>query len=242
MPRGSPDWGSYAALNYITPLADMGELAVRLGSPTAFDRRGYVTWFDDFDNGIEKFTPAIYRPDGFFELANWLSKWGQWSGHIYSGTGGGAGVNVAFTIGVVRLSRFGFELSFFPSDLVTSLFWSLSLFDGVKHHSWVIHIDVPNHNLFILDADGVYYVFTGGINLYTADTTWHVAKLVVDPTDDRYVRFILNQTEFDISAYAARSIPSNEQPHLTSTFQINGESVNGGECYIDGWIMTEFEP
>lgn len=56
MPRGAPDWGEYAQQDLLVKTFDLGELAVRLGANSIFDRSGSVIFTDKFENGIGHWT------------------------------------------------------------------------------------------------------------------------------------------------------------------------------------------
>ncbi|GAI87669.1 unnamed protein product, partial [marine sediment metagenome] len=58
MAHGQPDFGMYAAKETVASLADVGELAARLGSIVAQDRRGDVIFLEDFEAPILNWTGA----------------------------------------------------------------------------------------------------------------------------------------------------------------------------------------
>ncbi|GAI90305.1 unnamed protein product, partial [marine sediment metagenome] len=52
MPHGTPDWGLVGPKDTVYGLDDLGEHAVRLGTPHLWDRRGDVIWMSDFREGL----------------------------------------------------------------------------------------------------------------------------------------------------------------------------------------------
>ncbi|GAI56753.1 unnamed protein product, partial [marine sediment metagenome] len=79
MAHGQPDFGMYQIAKTIYRLADMGELAVRLGSIVTHDRRGDVIWMDNFDSGIAKWYQFASDDDGLVEWSAERSRSGGFS-------------------------------------------------------------------------------------------------------------------------------------------------------------------
>ena len=50
MASGHPDGGEGGETQIIHTVQDVGELAARLGSVSAYFRSGNVVWFDDFED------------------------------------------------------------------------------------------------------------------------------------------------------------------------------------------------
>jgi len=70
----------------------------------------------------------------------------------------------------------------------------------------------------------------------------HTMKLVVDLNTDRYVRFILNETEYDLSAYSANTFANPDQPHLGVKAILYSTAGFNADCWVDDIILTQNEP
>ena len=66
MTHGVQDFGASSGQNSTYGLTDLGELAVRLGSPVSFDRRGDVVMMETFEDGLD-----AWVTDG---LWSWLGR------------------------------------------------------------------------------------------------------------------------------------------------------------------------
>ena len=58
MTRGQPDFGLYAPKNTLSSMADLGELAIRLGAISSVDRKGSAIALDDFESPLLKWVTA----------------------------------------------------------------------------------------------------------------------------------------------------------------------------------------
>ena len=112
MAHGTPDFGITAGARTTHQLDDLGEHAVRLGSIDAYDRRGDVYFFDDFEAIRPRYAVSApdtgagvgYNPD--------QAKSGIASLMLTAGSDGGRVTSVeTYTPGVAP-SRIGLEVSF----------------------------------------------------------------------------------------------------------------------------------
>ena len=80
MAHGARDFGIYAPKETIVTIEDLGELAVRLGSPVNYDRKGDVVWVDGFEDGIDKWDIDLTLGRGSFTWESAHSRDGGFSG------------------------------------------------------------------------------------------------------------------------------------------------------------------
>ena len=92
MAHGAPDWFGTTPQGMVHRVADLAELAARLGSPDVFDRRGNVLFMDSFENGQNNWSHgALVGVSNYFNwrwpqpsscsVRNPVLPWLPWSGY-----------------------------------------------------------------------------------------------------------------------------------------------------------------
>ena len=226
-------------------LSDLGELAARLGSPVTFDRRGNVIWYDSFEGGMSK-SGAWGGVGGSFEITNARARTGECSVHITTGLANYGEVVTWCTFSA--LTNFGGEASFiFPEWGEEHYQLMFTIYDGTylyyPHVRWNTRdAAVSPNTLFYYTDTGVWAPFGQLVLPYLANEyLFNTVKLVVDTTNNRYIRFIANGMEYDLSAYTLRGWPAVNPPHIELIFRIYspGWAVH---TYVDDLIITQNEP
>lgn len=241
MPHGLPD-GTLTGLNAtIFSLFDVGELAARLGSPIIYDRRGNVLWFDDFEGGLRKWEEvhagvagtvrisANYPLSGAYSLflqaaanddaATWVERW------CYYTVPGGLGLEAAFSL----IAGSGdFEMDF----------WILgkpfSLYPEIRYKE-------SGQILYYRDAGYNWVELASGLNLRKEWTCFHHLKLVIDNTTKKYVRLLLDNVEYDMSALALYQAASTVGDSIKVRIRQRGLTAGCDPLYVDDIILTQNE-
>ena len=86
MAHGTPDWGVTAGAVTTYQVTDLGELAVRLGSPISHDRRGDVIWWDDFECTLNKWQTVANGAGSSVALSDARARNGRYSALLISGS------------------------------------------------------------------------------------------------------------------------------------------------------------
>jgi len=241
MPHGGPDWGTEGPLSTVYSIQDMAELAVRLGSPVTFDRRGNVIWIDDFESGIEKWC-----------LSGDMGKAYDWNGQ-YCKTGGfsckmttGAAANRSCMIdkhvGFPVLSPFGLEVSFSYRQNWKYLDVTLYLEDGSYLYKAGIRYDHPNTKFQYLDEAGNYQDIPGGSwSSVMAPMRFDTIKLVADFTTAKYKRLFVNSQVFDLSTISFNRTAMVFIPVMSVNITLTANAAATAIAYIDDVIITQNE-
>ena len=112
MAHGQPDFGLYAVKKTVSGLADLGELAVRLGSIITFDRRGDIVWFDDFEGDVFKWERDPSGVDAAIIVSPEAARNGAFSAKLTTGNLADDHATILHHLPYPVTSRVGFEISF----------------------------------------------------------------------------------------------------------------------------------
>lgn len=242
MPHGTPDWAEMAPRSTVYSGIDLTELAARLDSIVTFDRRGDVVWIDDFESGIGKWQLVRNNLAGARASSAEYARSGAFSCKI---TAGDAATNWA---GIQHygprpvLSKVGFEFSFSFYEETDRIRMEMEVYDGEYWVDSLIQFNPQAYTLEYLGSDNNLHEFATGV--YRRDYLWlfHTAKVVVDFTTRKYVRFILDDAEYDLSAHAAYSILNAASPVVYYLIDHRIDGVSYPDMYVDDVIITQNEP
>jgi hypothetical protein len=242
MSHGTPDWGLTAGTVTTYQLTDLAELAARLGSIVAFDRRGEAIFLEDFRDGVGRWIAANAGDDGTLTLSALYSRSGPFSALLTPSSAGFYYVRAEHYLSLLQSSPFGLETSFSRADDVASLELELEHVAGGVGHSYTVRYDGPTGELRVYNSGtGFVTIATPGILLANA-TVFHAMKLVVNLALNTYERVILADTEYPLSGYTPESGPSILAPFIGA--YVLAEDLTGAQTpvYLDDVILTQNEP
>jgi len=242
MPHGTPDWGLVGPRQTTYGLDDLGEAVARLGSPVTWDRRGDVIYVNNFNDGL---WGALYEASGPSCTAGLHvghSRHGPYSLAVLGDGAAACDVTLWITLPLPVYSRVGLESTFSvrnPQDThQQDIVWQDANVAG-----WaMVQYRVADRALDVYDQDAGWVTFATSVPLLPSTALNCTVKLVADLTARRYVRYILNDVTYDLSAY---------QPLFTggagySWFYCGVITARGvgsiAPSYIDAVIITQNEP
>ena len=248
MAHGTPDWGLVGPKRTTYGLDDMGELAVRLGSPSTWDRRGDVLYWSDFRNGVEAMETYYSGLPGLVNLVTEHARQGAYSVRLEMDDILLREAGLMLSLPLPVDSGVGIEFSF--SNDNAAVYWEAWLEWATMTDSWRARVQFdntlfPNGRLRYYDDTGNYEVFAEGIVLNAYAQPGHVLKMVVDmgatPTP-QYVRAILNEVQYDLRGIGMwRSGAGGAVNMVARCLLRTGEAViHFG--YLDCVMITENEP
>ena len=217
---------------------DMGELAARLKSSDVFDRRGNIVWFDDFEDGVQKWTVV---GDAGFGYA-WDADHPHHSGHslkFWTGAGAWWETYVSTWCPYPTLSKMGFEVAFRPDTELGALHFYTQMNDGTVQHRADIAYNLVTDRWTYLNAAGGYTFLPADI-IIPVDH-YSIIKVVCDFETDEYVRLIVNNATFNLGGIGIRATPSVVGPYLGATVNIVNQALGASTCYMDSAIITQNE-
>lgn len=236
-----PDWGGQYNSGAFFPLFDMAELAVRLGSPISFDRRGAVIWFYDFFYGVDKFGEVGGANGGSVALstAKWYTP--PFSCLLTSGTSVGDNEGIREDFDVPQTTRVGFAAHYATGafrDVRHTLIFDDGDTEYIGQVTWNVdaspdvYIATPSGNVSIVSQ--LPSGFGGG--------DFAFIKLVIDITTQKYERLVWQGLDIDLSAYSLDTAASGSRRLRLESEVISGAGGSGWSAYVDQWVLTALEP
>ncbi|MBA7568164.1 hypothetical protein ES708_09885 [subsurface metagenome] len=242
MPHGQVDFGAYAVKETVSSLADMGELAARLGSIVTFDRRGDVIWFDDFQSG---FNAEVTAFEGASAKAEWCSEEafrGGFSGHLVAGPAADDNIWIGWRLAYPALSKMGCELAFSFDGHAKEIELWFRLYGAGKTPNPKVKWIAADKTWSYLGDDNIFHVIEPVQDIRHHIDTTHVVKLVVDFVKGEYVRLISGEHEYDLSKYACHFSDFRLAPYLLVNFGVSTDGVDDANAYMSHGIVTQNEP
>jgi len=242
MSHGQPDFGAYAAKVTVGSLADMAELAARLGSVVTLDRRGDVIFFDDFEAPILNWTGAgdgvadeerLY-PDKAFMGSQ--SAYLQTSGDIEDSA------YIVRRFHATPNQRYGIEARLFQIMADSYFDIALYIYTGSKIHKAEWRYDGEGSKLFIWDSTGNWKEIATGIKTLPIRNEWLPMKLVIDSLNWKYVRGLFLGYEYDLSGEATEEDNSEIPPCIELSLAVTNITGVTGRALFDNVIFTQNEP
>lgn len=242
MPHGKPDWGIDWSPRTVRGLEDLGEHAVRLGSPHLWDRRGDVIFQCDFAEGLQGLRWYEVPPGLVHELYAGNSMKGAFSVRGVCGPAAGEVVGVTKSIPFPVASRIGLEVA--HNFAITFAYFTLEIhiITAAAEVSGAVRIDRVNNRLQYDDGTPGWANFGAAPNVYLSNEILHVMKLVIDATTGQYVRMILDDIEEDLRGIPLNPVGAGGMSHVI--IEVYGENVAfpAAEVFIDNVIFTQNEP
>lgn len=241
MGKDYPDWGGHYNDPMLFPLDDLAELAARLGSPVTYDRRGNVLWLYAFEHGLGLVETAN-SASSVAALSTTRSEVGPFSCRLTTHTAADAWAYALRRVPRPVLSRVGFQVSVnFNND--NGLFQvDLAEYDGSAFNRARLRIDMDNRELQVNDAAAGWVAIATGLPDYTDAPYFIHMKLVVNLSDHTYVRAVVDNTEYDLSAYTMSASAGTTSPHLFCRAYLANAVASAAQVWVDSLIVTGSEP
>lgn len=244
MAHGQSDFGAYAKKSTTYGLADMGELAVRLGSVVSYDRRGDVVWIEKFNNGMTNWSAAgaaghVVEESALESLSDGVSL------RTVAPNAGGFNAIIYRHDELPVNSRLGLECAFLPDGNANDIHLYFSIVDGINTHIGYIRIRMDDGAIDYQDDATGWKPLLSGFKLKRDGTTWHHAKMVVDydPLVEGYARFLLDNNEYNMTGISLWNFGAVVSPYLVTQFNnVYAGGVLLPVVYFDNLILTQNEP
>jgi hypothetical protein len=238
MAHGAPDWFGTNTQGLVHRVADLAEMAVRLGSWDTNDRRGNVLYQDSFENGLAGWALGVLI--GVADVFPVAAPVHGGALAITIKTDAVAGAATAFgrCIGLPIITKMGLEIAFcMPTD-VQDVGLYLTVHTVARTWYFITHWRQDLGQLRVLNDVGAQQTVASPGVCYVAAPTFYVLKMVVDPVAGRYTRLLFNADEYDASAIT----PWNVAPVLAPVCQIGLTAASNvavsKEVIFDDFILT----
>jgi len=242
MPHGGPDWGTGGEISTVHTIEDLGELAARLGSINTHDRRGNVIWMDDFESSLNKWdvsmTAGSAARGAGVSITNEYARNGAFSAKLLTGDVQWDEISIDHIMAYTTISKIGFEFSIRREAGLPPLYIFFGGYDGL--HTFQSALYWKLGDLSYLGADNAYHALD--LYHYWVAYFFFTIKLVIDLKTAKYVRLIINNVSYDLSARSFYWVDTPHTPALIPMVKILTPGVYNCPAYIDDIIITQNEP
>ena len=219
-------------------VGDLGELAVRMGSPITYDRRGSVYWYDKFENGLAQWNAVISGVGGSAIISADYTLRSHYSAKLTAGSTIGHLVELQKFINPSILSNYGFEASFSIVSNIEKVDLEFQYQDGTIQYVGNLRADYINDRLQYLNSASTYVTLADDAALPQNPYFFTTMKLVIDVIDKNYVRAQLAQNEFDLTGIPLKTSALSSSSFIRSVIRATGEAGQNGVAYVDNAIIT----
>jgi hypothetical protein len=231
---GQDQWGNIL-------VGGLAELATRLGSVVSYERRGQVLLVENFSNGLGFYTTTA-SGTGTVELSPAKYYKGGYSVKMSPQSAAGNTCNLSGQIGSVPVGqRVGLGV------------W-ISYVAGLESVKIVLIVgDGSNQNISRIELEystGKVYAYTtaaartevGRFETNAATLgSFRFVKFVINLSTARYVRVIVDDTQFDASAVSFQQNPTSIK-YCSITILVQSDGTRYGPLYVGAVILTSVEP
>lgn len=242
MAHGAPDDSNVVSVGPQERVQDMAELAVRLGGIASIDRWGRVAYQDSFENGVGDW-------QGFGAGSQWayLSCERARSGGYCAHLGWDADAeyflkSLNIVLDFPLAGHVGMEAYFHPyMSGGTYSIWAM-LYSPTVYVNVGIKWNGVTDTIQVRDETGTYVDVLDVEYTYGFWRCWRCLKMVVDLDDLVYRRAYWGGIEIDPSAVSIGNSPSYLEPFCRIWVGATGLEDYAGECKVDDFIFTIYEP
>jgi len=247
--KGAPDYTRKVILteaeNLFGKVIQVGdsELAARLESPVTYERRGNVYMFDSFEYGLIKVQTSAIGTGASVATDSTAARTGQYSAKLTAGSDSLRKAAITYKIPAIISSKpIGIEFAWNINSDVDYLSVLIYIADGTTLKTAGIRYVRSAKRFDYYDTSGAWT--TTGIT-YQIDLEpppFYPLKLVLDHTNNKYLRMYFGPTEHDLSSFSFGGTASGAAPLVTVEIAVYSDVAVNGIAWVDDFIFTVNEP
>lgn len=228
-------WGNVVGIG-------LSELSAILTPCHRFDRRGSVFFWDTFDDGMGAWGTNLYGAGAAAELSTATSLHGPLSVELIGGSDGErlAKLNHGGLYPVE--GKVGAEFSFSFDTDIDNIEFILRFLDGAYYIRGSVRYNHAEAKLQYNDSADAWQDIATSLTLVAVTTDFHTVKLVVDMVTRKYVRAMLDNTEYPLTDIALYTEISTDTPAMTTEVRLYSRAGYNDVAYIDSCVLTQNEP
>lgn len=238
----APDGYQYRPESTRAVLGDLGEHAVRVGSPITFDRRGTVIWYDTVQYGLTPWTESGSGTNSSSKLILGGGHFGPYLVEMTADSDGERWRQMWHPMPLIEINKWGLVVSFAVTDDFDYLSFSLNRYDGTYRYQGRIKVVFDPPKLQYRGSDGDDHDIETIPNPVWAYHTFHWIKFVADYETLEYVRVIYNGVEYPLPGIAIYKSDSDDIPKMTPYITVRGRSGYQDKMLVCAVILTIDEP
>lgn len=218
------------------------ELAVRLGSPVHYDRRGEVVFVEDFEHGRGLWTITDSGGGADAALDPTMGLTSGYCAKLTGGTGGAGVTRILMERGIAPTGRMGLEFAFSLGTAAANVRGGFTYQDasgtwsaGARYVQATDDLEIYN------DAGGWTKVDDVG-HASLAAMSYNVLKVVIDLATHKYERALYNAQEIDLTAYGYYQVGASTGAVMQTWVTAESRAAQNDVVYVDDIIVTLAEP
>lgn len=218
------------------------ELAAILSPAKRFDRRGNVIYVNSFEHGLGGWTTNLQGAGAAIALTAVEGRTGAYSVKVTGGSDGAQFASMVRIFPYPRGGKVGLEVSFsIPLDVDKVQIYQL-LYTGSAQVHGSIRYDHQNGKVEYLDSANAWQTLDAAKQITGFGALFSTVKLVINLTDAKYERALLNDEEYDMTGYAMRSVAAGIDPSWYNYIYCHSQAAQNNYIHIDDVILTQNEP
>jgi len=238
----TPDFYEYLPGSDRYSLSDMGELAVRLGSLSTYDRRGEVVWTEDWGHGYGMY--AFYL-DGDGAAVHYDARYVDITDYTLRLI---AGKTLTHTAQLYKYFRgwlgdkLGIETALFIQYPPNYIYLRFSRFRDSIQTIGELRIKPATGELAIRNDTGGYTVIDTIGNVVLTYKIFNYMKLCCNFSTNKYMRLLFNQKSYNLSSYNLYQVAAGSDIYYFLYIEVDGAIAYNCEVNISHFILTANEP
>jgi len=234
-------------------LDDLGEHAVRLGSPHLWDRRGDTILLDSFEEGMGQCWHDVSGGAGSVDLVGAHAWQSAFSLKITTGSDDERFARIGYNHGYTVSSGLGLEFTFtipevvpLPEPTTAYWMWTIEQITLTEDRIGWVRYNLREWTLEYYDLGGNWVEFAPlatGIDISNRPSidVWQTGKLVIDYFSLEYRRFILNDREWNLTGIPFYRGGAGGTPLLAFISRLEGQADENQVGYLDAVCLTQNE-
>ena len=242
LPLDMPDDYPWLPSSTRYPLADLGEQAVRLGSPVTFDRRGEVVWYDVCDKGLAPYVISGSGTGNLVRVSTLYPLHGVYDLQMHAGSDADHLSQIKKHITNQEMLRAGLEAAFWLPVGGEQFMVTIQRTTGAQELTATVGLNYADQTLDLWTAAGAWESIDTVGAFEDNSGVYHHLKLVVDFESGYFMRMLYDNRRYDLSNYAVRVTADTAIAMYRTVITFVGLSGQNNDVYIGHVIVTGNEP
>jgi len=241
MVHTGPDYSEVYKQAKVYGNIDNAEVAARLGSIDTFDRRGNLVWMDDFEKGAAKWNLAGNGLGNTQAISATRARNGQSSMLLTCGSNGLLNAQMGKYMPLPALKTIGVEMSFSLGANVSRFSFNVWLYYNNRLYKAQLAFHVADEEIYYMNSAGANVLLDASHTFRETSSYWTTVKLVVDWSTGRYIRAIINDATYDLSAQLMNNTALVSDRYLYVLIDGYSVAASNGTIFVDDVIITQNE-
>ncbi len=218
------------------------ELAVRLGSHVGYDRRGAVTFMEDWEDGRGLWTVIDGELGTLAVLDPALPLAGGYCLKMSGGAAGGGTTTIILERGLYPTGRLGMEFSFSLGTAAAYVTGGFAYQDQTGTWSAYARYKQSTDELEIQVDGGGWEAVEDVAHASLGAKSYNTLKLVIDTSTHKYERALFNAQEVPLTDYGYNFLGAGTGWAIQMKIEAKSRAAQNDVIYVDDVILTLAEP